>query len=353
MNSKEGDRKNHKASSLHGMRSRVDRVSSIMFALLLGLSNTGVVAESAPLAPLPDNPNMPDAVKVKLGQYLFFDKRLSGDADRSCADCHIPEQGWANSDPLSIGYVGTLHYRNAKTVLNARFARYFYWDGRLDGGNDLPTQARDSMTDAHFMAADGRIMGQRLKNVPEYVRLFDEAYGGEPYFGLIIRALGDYEKTLVSRSVPFDAYLKGNREAISEQARHGLTLFEGRAGCIRCHNGMMLTDSQPYATGVPNNPDIFEVKRYTTLRSQQMFLGTPNYYNLKEDPGYIAVEKSNEYFGTFVTPSLREVSRTAPYMHNGMLGSLEAVVEFYNTGGGDALNKSPLLKPLALNASEK
>ena len=328
-------------------------VPGLVTAVLLGFAGMGAAAEPAPLAPLPDNPEMPAAAKVQLGKYLFFDTRLSGDGDRACASCHIPEQGWTHPDPLSIGYVGTLHYRNSKTVLNARYAKYFYWDGRLDGGNDLATQARDSITDAHFLSADGRIIGQRLKNVPEYVRLFDEAYGGEAYFGLIIKALGDFEKTLVSKNVPFDNYLKGDESAIPDQARQGLELFRGKAGCIRCHNGMMLTDSQPYSTGVPNNPDIFEVERYTTLRSQQMFLGTPNYYNLKEDPGFIAVEKDNRYFGTFVTPSLREVSKTAPYMHNGMLTTLAAVVEFYNEGGGEAVNKSPLIEPLNLSSAEK
>ncbi|HJP37422.1 MAG TPA: cytochrome c peroxidase, partial [Gammaproteobacteria bacterium] len=267
---------------------------------------------------------------------FFFDKRLSGDADRSCADCHVPETGWANSDPLSIGYPGTLHYRNAKTVMNARFAEYFYWDGRLDGGNDLSTQARDSMTDAHFLSSDGRVIGQRLKNIPVYVKLFEEAYGKEPYFGVIIKAIGDFEKTLVSKNVPFDNFLKGDKNALSAAAKQGLELFQGKANCIQCHDGMMLSDSKAHATGVPVNPDIFEVKRYATLRAQQMFLGTPNYYNLKQEPGYFAVEKDTKYFGTFVTPSLREVSKTAPYMHNGMLPTLEAVVAFYNDGGGKA-----------------
>jgi cytochrome c peroxidase len=115
----------------------------------------------------------------------------------------------------------------------------------------------------------------------------------------------------------------------------------------------MLSDWQPHALGVPVNPDIFEVKRYTTLRSQQMFLGTPNYINLKSDPGFFGTEKNSKYFGTFVTPSLREVSKTAPYMHNGMLPSLEAVVEFYDAGGGEARNKDALIKPLGLSGSEK
>jgi cytochrome c peroxidase len=310
------------------------------------------MADPAPLGPLP-KVEMPSKAKVELGRLMFFEKRLSGDGDRACSDCHIPEQGWAFPEQLSIGYPGTLHYRNAKTVMNVRFAKYFYWDGRLDGGNDLPTQARDAMTDAHFMAADGRIMGQRMKQIPEYVRMFKEAYDGEPYFGLIIKAIGDFEKTLVSVNVPFDRYMKGEKNALSAQAVQGLELFRGKANCIQCHDGVMLSDSEPHRLGVPVNPAIFETERYTTLRSQQMFLGTPNYFNLRADPGFFGTEKQTKYFGTFITPSLREVSKTAPYMHNGMLPTLAAVIDFYDQGGGDVGDKDPILQPLGLSAAEK
>ncbi len=324
----------------------------IVFGLLTQVSGLVAADSPEPLAPLPDVA-MPGTAKVKLGQYLFFDKRLSGDADRACADCHIPEQGWAFPEQMSIGYPGTLHYRNAKTVMNVRFAEYFYWDARLDGGNDLSTQARDSMTDAHFMSADGRIMAQRLKQIPEYVALFKEAYNGEPYFGLIIKALGDFEKTLISKNVPFDNFLEGDASALSSEAKEGLALFQGKAGCIHCHDGMMLSDGEVHATGVPVNPDLFLTERYTTLRSQQMFLGTPNYWNLRQDPGFFAVEKNTRYFGTFLTPSLREVSKTAPYMHNGILPTLASVVDFYDKGGEQAKNKDPRIKPLGLTAAEK
>jgi len=327
-------------------------LATLIIFVLLALMGVAASAETRPLAPLPEV-DMPGAAKVKLGKMLFFEKRLSGDADRSCADCHIPEQGWAFPEQMSIGYPGTLHYRNAKTVMNVRFADYFYWDARLDGGNDLSTQARDAMTDAHFMSADGRIMGQRLKQIPVYNDLFREAYNGEPYFGLIIKAIGDFEKTLVSRNVPFDNFLKGDANAISSKAKAGLALFKGKAGCIECHDGMMLSDGDVHALGVPVNPDLFLTERYTTLRSQQMFLGTPNYWNLKQDPGHFGVEKKNRYLGTFLTPSLREVAKTAPYMHNGMLPTLESVVDFYNEGGGEAINKDPRIKPLGLTSAEK
>ena len=325
---------------------------SVVTLAILGIYGATVSATTVPLAPLPDV-KMPSAAKVKLGKMLFFEKRLSGDADRACSDCHIPEDNWVSRDQMSIGYPGTLHYRNVKTVVNSRFAEYFYWDGRLDGGGDMGTQVRDTLTAPHFMSSDGRILGQRLKQVPEYVKMFKDAYNGEPYFGLILKAVSDFEKTLISRNVPLDKYLKGDKNALSAKAKQGLALFEGKAGCIQCHDGMLLTDSKPHATGVPVNPDLFLTERYTTLRSDQVFLGTPNYWNLKQDPGHFAVEKNQKYFGTFVTPSLREVSKTAPYMHNGMLPTLSAVVDFYNDGGGEAKNKDEKIKPLGLNTSEK
>lgn len=304
------------------------------------------------LAPLPVVEEQNSAA-VELGKWLFFDNRISGDADRRCADCHVPSKGWADGQDLSTGYTGTEYFRNSKTVVNAVHAKYFYWDGRLDG-QDMPTQVRDTITESHFMAGDGRIMHQRLKNVPVYVELFQEAFGGEPSFNRMIGAVAAFERTLVSRNVPFDAYLGGDESAISAEAKQGLDLFKGKAGCINCHNGPMLTDSEPHNLGVPHNPKIItEVKRHITLRSMMSFLGVPNYHNLTRDPGFFAVSKDYKDFGSFVTPSLREVSRTAPYMHNGMLPTLEAVVDFYNEGGGEDENKDELIEPLGLTADEK
>ena len=309
-------------------------------------------AEFPPLGPLPKvKPQNPD--QVELGKMLFFDNRISGNADRRCADCHIPKEGWADGKQLSTGYPGTEYFRNAKTIINAVHSKYFYWDARLDG-RDMPTQVRDSMTESHFMAGDGRIMHQRLKNVPEYVELFEKVYNNEPSFNRILKAISAFERTLVSRNVPFDKYLQGDESAISAEAQKGLELFKGKAGCIQCHNGPMLTDNTPHNLGVPHNPDIVKnVKRHITLRSMMSFLGVPNYHNLKKDPGYFVVTKEYKDFGSFLTPSLREVSRTAPYMHNGMLPTLEAVVDFYNQGGGQHKNKSKLLKPLGLSAGDK
>ncbi|MBI4472865.1 MAG: photosynthetic protein synthase I, partial [Acidobacteria bacterium] len=228
-----------------------------------------------------------------------------------------------------------------------------YWDGRL-GGDDLATQARDSINDSHFLSADGRIMLERLKQIPEYVALFEKTFG-EPSLTPMTQAIAAFETTLTSRNVPLDRYLKGDGNALSVTAQQGLTLFGGKAGCIRCHNGPLLSDQKPHNLGVPENPEVFsDPFRVTTFRSTLKFLGVPNYLNLRNDPGYFAVSKLRSDFGSFITPSLREVSRTAPYMHYGMLPTLESVIYYYAAGGGTGKsNKSPLLQPIALTVEEK
>lgn len=305
-----------------------------------------------PLAPLPElKPEKPE--QVELGKMLFFDNRMSGDADRRCADCHDPKKGWADGMALSDGYPGTKYFRNSKTIINVAYAPYLYWDGRMDG-EDLPTQVRDALTESYWHLMDGRIMLERWKQSPEYVERFKTAMGGEANFGRTLNAVAAFMKSLTSKNVPFDKYLKGDQGAISEQAKQGLALFQGKAGCIECHNGPMLSDYKPRALGVPENPYVFLTpKRHLQYRAVMKSLGVPNYMNLLEDVGYYGVSKLKKDMGTFITPTLREVSRTAPYMHNGMLATLEDVVEFYNKGGGAHPNKDALLKPLGLSTSEK
>ena len=306
------------------------------------------------LAPLPPL-EAPDAALVELGMMLFFDNRISGDADITCAQCHNPADGWTTRDALSTGYPGTRYFRNTPTVFNVAYADYLYWDGRL-GGDDLATQARDSINDSHFMSSDGRVMLERQKQIPEYLELYEKSGLGEPSLTKITKAIAAFEKTIVSRNVPLDNYLRGDDDALSDQAKHGMDLFTGKASCVKCHNGPYLSDQKPHNLGVAENPEVFsDPFRIITFRSQLKFVGTPNYMNWRNDPGNFSVTKLYKNFGQFITPTLREVSRTAPYMHNGMLPTLESVVDFYNEGGGKTVlkNKDRVIKPLGLNDEEK
>jgi cytochrome c peroxidase len=302
------------------------------------------------LAPLPDPPKVKPA-QAKLGKYLFFDPRISGDGAISCASCHDPKKGWANNqnndEELSDAYPGSRYFRNAKSPVNVAFAETVYWDGRLPGKSMLQVHVRDHITETHFMNMDGRVMQERMKQIPMYVKMFKEAWNAEPSFGKIRNSIREYEKTLVSKNVPFDKYLKGDKKALSRQATQGLKLFKGKAGCVRCHNGPMLSDYKPYNLGVPENPKIWsDPFRHFTLRSFQLALGVPGFARAEQDVGYYAVSKNNKDIGKFITPSLREVSRTAPYMHNGMLKTLEEVVEFHAKGKGRDI------KPVKLSRSE-
>jgi cytochrome c peroxidase len=309
-------------------------------------------ADAEPLAPL-GAPAAPRAEQVALGKLLFFDTRLSGDAAISCATCHDPRRGWGDGRPLSTGYPGSEYFRNTQTILNAARHRRNYWDGRMDG-RDLPTLVRDHLTEAHFMQADGRLLIERLRQVPEYEAMFQKAFGGEPSYGRILNALAAFVQTITSRNAPLDRFLGGETAALGPAAQAGLKLFQGKAGCLQCHDGALLSDGKFHALGVPEHPAVYrEPLRHITFRRFMKTLGAPNYDNLREDVGLSGVTKDPADRGKFRTPSLREVALTAPYMHNGVLATLQDVIEFYDRGGGPHPNRSPLLKPLGLTASDK
>ncbi len=310
-------------------------------------------SERLELAPLGKTTARHNTQQAALGRQLFFDPRLSGDATISCATCHDPEKAWCDRLPLSAGYPGSLYFRNTPTLLNIGQARYVYWDGRLPA-SDLPTVVRDHISEAHFLQADGRLLIERLRQVPEYEVWFNEAFGGEPTYGRILNAVAAYLATLRSNNVPFDRFLNGDETALSDSAQRGIELFRGKAGCIQCHHGPMLSDGGFHNLGVPVNRQIFQQPlRHITFRRFFRTLGVADFRRLRRDVGLYAVTKQEQDIGRFRTPSLREVARTAPYMHNGSLATLDAVVAFYNQGGGDDEGKDPLLQQLNLTEQER
>lgn len=301
-----------------------------------------------PFAPLPKDPA--SEAQIALGKALFFETRLSGNGSTSCATCHLPDYAFANPDPLSQGYPSTKLFRNTPTVLNTVFADYLYWDGRMDG-SDMPTLVRDHLTESHFMAMDGRLMAERLNQVPAYVDAFGAAFGGGPSFGRVLNAIAAYVQSLNSPVTAYDLFVAGDSTALSTDAQAGLELFTGKAGCSECHSGPLLSDNDFHNTGVATDLAMFDdPERHLTFRLFFRTLGTPNYRNLREDVGLYALTKDDADRGKFRTPSLREVGRTAPYLHNGSLATLQEVVAFYNDGGGSS--QSAGLKPLGLSDSE-
>ena len=315
-----------------------------IFALSILLASTAWAAEDFGPVPLIDvNPD-----RAALGKRLFFDPKLSGDQSLSCSSCHSPEKGYGDGLALSEAYPGSRHFRNTPTLINSAHRQAWMHDGRL--GTNLNDVTREMITETYLMNMDMRLMQERLKQDPIYVEMFERAGLGEPSNGGTRKAIPEYLKTLTSRGAPFD------RGELSIQAERGFALFNGKAGCAACHTGPRFTDDQPHNTGVPENPEIWsDPERHVTFVTYAKFMGVENYMNVRRDVGaYVRSHAADgSDIGTFLTPSLRELTYTAPYMHNGMFATLQEVVAFYNTGGGNDPNKDPRLEPLALTGEQQ
>ncbi len=312
-------------------------------SLALGASLVSAADNSRQLPPIKVN-----AAKAELGKRLFFDVRLSGDAAISCASCHQPENGFGHPDALAPGYPGNKHFRNSPTLINTSYKKQWFHDGRL--ATNLNDVTREMITEDYLMNMDMRLMQERLKQDPIYVKMFKNAGYGEPSNGSARKAIPEYLKTLTSRNAPID------NGKLSETAQRGQSLFDGKAGCNQCHTGPLFSDGNAHNTGVAENLDIFrDPLRHQAFIAFNMFMGNENYMALKRDVGaHVQGHKADgSDKGTFMTPTLRELNSTAPYMHNGMINTLPEVVAFYNDGGGEDSNKSNRLKPLNLSASEQ
>lgn len=310
-----------------------------------------------PLGPVPVPPdNKLSEAKIELGELLFFDPRLSGDVSTSCASCHDPRAGWGDGGDLSRGYPGTQHWRNSQTVLNSAYYTKLFWAGEV---TSLETQAEAAITGNLAGNGEPNMIEERLAQVPEYVDKFRKAFGTpRPQFPDVLKAIASFERAVpLTKSAPFDGFVRGETDALSESARRGLRLFEGKARCIQCHDGPLFSDEDYHNLGVPLNP-AFETdpQRQIALRWQHYTRGVDEktvYRTADRDLGLFYTTKRDADRGRFRTPSLRELVHTAPYMHNGVFLSIEEVVDFYDKGGGEDPRKDPLMKPLGLSAEEK
>jgi len=329
------------------MKPRTIRRSVLGALAVAGISAGAALA--ADLQPLPE-PKFNKA-QAELGRYFFFDVRMSGDAALSCATCHDPAKGWGDGQPLSKGYPASEYFRNSPTLINATMKNRFMWDGRLDG-SDAGTLVRDMMTEAHTMNMDGRLAQERVKQVPEYVAMWQTAVkkGDDPNGMRIFNIIGEFVKSLTSKNAPIDKFLKGDANALSAEAKAGYEVFKGKGNCVSCHNGPIGSDGKLHKTGVPENPAVWnEPLRAITMLRHYSTSGMPNYMSARTDLGSYAITKAPGDKGKFNTPSIRDLKYTAPYMHNGMLATLDEVIDFYDRGGGVGSE----LKPLSLAAAEK
>lgn len=330
-------------------------VCMVVFAATFVLTQTVQAASIGPLPALKIN-----AKKAELGRKLFFDVKLSGDAQLSCNSCHDSKLGLTTRKPLSDGYISQRYFRNAPTLINTAYKGGktplsnkripWHWDGRI--GTSLNDMTRDMIVESSFMNMDMRIMQERLTQFPSYVKEFYSALGQkQPSNGGVRKAIPEFLKTLTSKNVPFD---KGK---LGLTAKAGLRLFTGKAGCIRCHNGPLFTDGKPHNTGVPENPEVFKDPSVhaTFLALLGGSNGLENYMNIRRDPGYMLISHNAKDVGRFITPTLRELKYTAPYMHNGMMATLDDIIDFYNAGGGPDRPglKDSAMVPLHLTNTEK
>jgi len=326
-----------------------------IFLLMTALIMAGVSACSAFAAtlqpmgavPVPEqNPQTEE--KVALGKQLFFDRRLSGDGTTSCATCHNPEQAFADGLDISLSYPTTKNWRNSPTLLNVAFQKSLFHDGRA---KSLEEQALFPMMSAFEMNKNLDYLEEQIRVVPEYVAAFRSAFGGEPTRERMAMAIAAFERTLLSANVPLDRFLRGDEKALSEDARKGLEIFKGKGRCADCHYGVSLADDTFYALAVPENPVIMNDSSVTaTMRFVAKVSHYNEYRNLSEDPGRYLITRNERDWKAFRTPTLREVSKTGPYMHNGIFATLEDVIDFFDRGGGKG---NAVLKPLGLTAEEK
>ena len=337
------------------------KLSAIAASFAVALTATAATGQAvAPLAPLPpvpvpkDNPQSPE--KIALGKQLFWDSRLSGDNSMPCVSCHLPALGWGDNNAISRGYPGTQHWRNSQTVLNSAYYNKLFWDGSV---TSLESQAVSAAEGGVAGNGDPSVMEMRLRFIPEYVKSFKKVFGSEwPRMNDAYRAISAYQRTIVSDAtkVPFDRYAKGDKKALDASQKRGMALFNGKAGCIQCHNGPLASDEKYYDLGLPDFPGFQDNPLYQVTHRWQHYqkgVSEDRYRGADRDFGLFYVTKNPKDAGKFRTPSLREVKYTAPYMHNGVFTTLQEVVDFYDRGGDAGTNKTPLIKPLNLSAEEK
>jgi cytochrome c peroxidase len=311
------------------------RRRSIFVGLLLALAVTAETRlrlpavgqdASAPLGldlylPAPaDNPITTE--KLALGRRLFVEARLSADGRTSCASCHQPARAFTDGQRVARGVFGRSGRRNVPSILNRGYGTAFSWDG---GGVTLEDQVRRAISSSVDLGLSPAVAAERLSHDATYAAAFDAAFAAPISADLLVQAIATFVRGARSGNSPFDRFFAGDLAALSTEARRGYVLFTGQARCGRCHAGPLFTDEDLHNTGV----------------------------GWGRDAGRFDVTELPEDRGRFKTPGLRDVGLTAPYMHDGSLATLEAVVEFYDRGGGRNPNLDPAMRPLRLTPDQR
>ena len=295
----------------------------------------GPLGTEIDLAALPDPPT---PARVRLGRWLFYDARLSADGTVACATCHRPEHAFSEPTPVSAGIGGQKGTRKAPTFINQAVTLYphFFWDGRA---GSLEDQALGPIANPIEMGNTHAKMIDTLAAIPAYAPYFEDAFGSPGVTTeRVARAIADYERTRMSGNSPWDRWRYNRDEsAVSAEVKAGHELFNGKAGCAQCHLGNNFTDTRFHNIGIGWNA------------ATQSFADEGRWVVTKALP---EGQRRDGDRGAFKTPTLREVTRHAPYMHDGSIPTLREVVEFYNGGARKNPWLDPKIQPLGLTDAE-
>ena len=276
-----------------------------------------------------DNKVTPE--RVELGKLLYFDVRLSTSEKISCATCHHPKRGWSDEIPTAkaVGHNGLVGPRNSPSILNSAYQKHQFWDGRV---KTLEEQATGPMQADVEMNMPLEVLVPKLNKIKGYVELFKKAYPGE---GLtkdtLAKAVASFERTVVSTESPFDRYAKGDNKAISKEAKEGFELFKGKAKCIDCHDGFNFTDGSFHNIGLNDGE----------LQGKEL--------------GRYNVKKRAAWYGVMKTPTLRDVTKSFPYFHDGSVKTLKEATVICSSGGryeNNVKNKSLSMVDRKLTSDE-
>ena len=301
--------------------------------------------------------------KIALGRKLFYDRRLSFNNTFSCANCHIPEQGFTSNEmATAIGVEGRSIRRNTPSLYNVGYAQLLFHDGRE---NSLEQQVWGPLL-AHNEMANPAIATviDKIKQLADYRDLFAQAFKRSVSMETLGQALASYQRSLNSADSAFDRwYYAKQANALSNQAQRGFKLFTGKAGCKQCHSinrkYALFTDQKRHNTGIG-----YQASQNNTNEKQAVQLAPGVFVDIDKqqlksvsetksnDIGYYEISENPKDRWSYKTPSLRNIALSQPYMHNGYLATLTEVVAFYNAGGIANENLSPLIKPLGLSTEE-
>jgi cytochrome c peroxidase len=276
-----------------------------------------------PLTIPEDNPQT--AAKVELGKQLYFDQRLSRDNTIACASCHDPKKGWSNGARFATGVRGQVGGRSAPSIINAAYYPLQFWDGRA---KELEGQALGPIQNPIEMDLTLEEVVAKLNKVEGYQQQFQKVFNSEVTAGGIAKAIAAFERTVLSGDAPYDRFKAGDKTALSEAAQRGMKVFFNKAHCSACHSGPSFSDAAFHNIGVG-------------MESKE------------PDLGRFVVTKVEGDKGSFKTPTLREIGRTAPYMHDGRFPTLEEVVEYYDKGGHPNPQLDEEIFPLKFTAQDK